>query len=284
MTKPIVKWAGGKTRLVDALLAHLPMDIGTYVEPFAGGAALFFGLADTVLAGTRRLRKAVLADHNPELMACYRAVKTDVEGVVQALGRYRYDRQLYYEVRRQRTDTMSDVERGARLLFLNRTCFNGLWRVNARGEFNVPFGSYKNPSLVRADNLRAAARALALADLKTGDFTKVTARLKAGDVVYFDPPYVPASPTANFTSYVQGGFGPADQARLAAEAKRLRDAGVCVVLSNADTPEARALYDGFTTRSVPMPRAISAHPRGRGSAPELLVLSAQPARPRRASR
>lgn len=269
MAKPIVKWVGGKARLLGALLPHVPDAIDTYVEPFAGGAALFFALASA--DGGPRFRRAILADQNAELVACYRAVQRDVEAVIRALGAYRYDRDLYYETRELDTSGMSDVERAARLLFLNRTCFNGLWRVNASGKFNVPFGRYENPRILDADGLREASRVLAKADIVHGDFARATKKLGAGDFVYFDPPYVPVSATANFTAYAKDGFGEADQARLAAELRRLRGRSVGVLLSNHDTPEARRLYEDFAVHVVHVKRPINSDIKKRGHAAELVV-------------
>ena len=168
MAKPIVKWAGGKHRLIGELQKYLPETIDTYVEPFAGGAALFFALASDERGP--RFKRAVLADRNEELVACYRAVKHDVAAVIDALGAYKYDRELYYQTRDLDTEAMSDVERAARLIFLNHTCFNGLWRVNASGKFNVPFGRYSNPRIVDAEGLREASRALAWAEILHVDF------------------------------------------------------------------------------------------------------------------
>jgi DNA adenine methylase len=271
--KPIVKWAGGKTRLLGELRRRLPGEIGTYVEPFAGGAALFFALASEVEEGDRKLERAILCDQNRELVACYRAVQTDVESVIEALGAYRYDRDLFYETREKDTSRMSDVERAARLLFLNRTCFNGLWRVNASGRFNVPFGRYKNPRICDEEGLREASRALARAEIHHGDFSSVLSGLRAGDFVYFDPPYAPVSKTAAFTDYAAGGFDAKDQARLVSELVRLREADVLAMLSNADTPETRALYENFAMEVVFAPRAINSDAAKRGDARELLVTS-----------
>ena len=268
--RPIVKWAGGKTRLLGALMKHVPRRIGTYAEPFMGGAALFFALADEK---PRRFERAILCDANAELVACYRAVQRDVAAVIEALGAYRYDRTLYYETRDRETANMSDVERAARLIFLNRTCYNGLWRVNPKGKFNVPFGRYRDPRICDPDALRAASRALAAATIRSGDFTTATQDLGGGDFVYFDPPYMPVSKTADFTSYAAGGFGPNDQARLVDDMRRLRRAGASVVLSNADTPETRALYKGFRTRFVAAPRPINSDKSKRGPARELVVIA-----------
>lgn len=273
--KPIVKWAGGKSRLLPALLPNVPKSIGTYAEPFAGGAALFFGLAGAAAIrlskSARPWKRAVLNDQNEELVACYRAVQGDVEALLEALRGYRYDRDLFYEVRDRDTRGMSDVERGARLIFLNRTCFNGLWRVNAAGKFNVPFGRYTNPKIVDEERLRAASRALANVDLRVGDFAAVTRSLGEGDFVYFDPPYVPVSKTAAFTAYDKSGFGEAEQARLAKELRRLKAAGVRAMLSNADTPETRELYAGLRVSIVRVARPINSDTSKRGDTAEVVV-------------
>ena len=217
MAKPIVKWAGGKTKLLEPLTQRVPTQIRTYAEPFAGGAALFFALADDP---SRTIERAVLADQNEDLVACYRAVRDDVEALLVALAAYKHDEDEYYRVRDRDPRGLDDAERGARLIYLNRTCFNGLWRVNRQGKFNVPFGRYTNPRIVDADGLRAASRALARTKLLAADFAEVTRDLGPGDFAYFDPPYVPVSKSASFTSYAREGFGPADQDRLLAELDR----------------------------------------------------------------
>jgi DNA adenine methylase len=269
--KPIVKWAGGKTRLLDELRKRVPTDVGTFVEPFAGGAALFFALAEDVAAHKRTMARAILADRNDELIACYRAVKNDVQAVIEALGAYKHDKELFYEVRARDTSTMSDVERGARLIFLNHTCFNGLWRVNSSGKFNVPFGNYKNPRILDKEALENASAAFQKVEFVGGDFTEATSALGPGDFVYFDPPYAPASTTADFTTYATGGFGANDQKRLVDELRRLRDAGVLVMLSNADTPDTREMYAEFNVIAVSAPRSINSDGNKRGLAAELLV-------------
>ena len=272
--RPIVKWAGGKSRLLPELRKHLPAEIRTYAEPFAGGAALFFSLAQDDLSGlrgARRFKQAILADQNEDLIACYRAVRDAVEDLIVALGEYRYEKELFYEVRDRDPHTMGDVERGARFVFLNRTCFNGLWRVNSKGKFNVPFGRYTNPKIADPVGLRAASKALQNVALEHADFSDVTAKLRAGDFVYFDPPYVPASDTADFTSYAVEGFGATEQARLVGELERLRTRGVFAMLSNADTPRTRALYKDFHFETVEAPRSINADGAKRGTATELIV-------------
>jgi DNA adenine methylase len=270
MAKPIVKWAGGKTKLLDPLLARVPTRIGTYVEPFAGGAALFFALADDP---SRSFERAVLADRNEDLIACYRTVRDEVEALIAALSGFRYDEDEYYRVRAEDGAAMPDLARAARMIFLNRTCFNGLWRVNKSGKFNVPFGRYDKPRIVDAVGLRAASRALAKAEIVSADFEDVTRSLGPGDFVYLDPPYVPVSKSASFTTYSAGGFGPADQERLVVELARLRASGVAAVLSNADTEATRELYRDFAIHLVTAPRAINSQAGGRGRVGELIVTS-----------
>jgi DNA adenine methylase len=270
MAKPILKWAGGKKRLLGELLPKLPTRIRTYAEPFAGGAALFFALESD---RSRSFDRAILADQNEELVACYRAVKGEVKDLIARLRDYTYDRDTYYLVRAEETAGRSDVERGARLIYLNHTCFNGLWRVNAAGKFNVPFGRYDNPRIVDEEGLLLASTALSRAEIVHADFAEVTAVLGAGDFAYFDPPYVPLTKTASFTAYATGGFGPKDQERLAAELGALRARGACAMLSNADTEAMRALYRGFAVHSVMAPRAINSNAKKRGAVRELLVTS-----------
>jgi DNA adenine methylase len=265
---PIVKWAGGKTRLLPALRRLIPAKIATYVEPFAGGAALFYELANEGL-----FERAILADRNADLVACYRAVRDDVERLIVALGAYKYDKDLFYEVRDRDPSKLDDFERGARFLFLNRTCFNGLWRVNASGKFNVPFGRYKNPRIIDHAGLRAASAALAKAEVRNADFADVVRKLRPGDFAYFDPPYVPISKTSDFTAYAEGGFGPEDQERLVATFRELEARGVPAMISNADTDETRALYKGFAVHQVEAPRTINADPSKRGFTTELIVLN-----------
>ncbi len=271
LVKPIVKWAGGKSRLLGELLERVPRRVRTYAEPFAGGAALFFALASERARGVRSFERAILNDSNEELVACYRAVQRDVGAVIDALGSFRHDRELFYEVRAQDTRGMNDVARAARFVFLNRTCFNGLWRVNSGGRFNVPFGKYKNPRILDPEALRAASAALADAEIRSSDFAAVTRDLGRGDFVYLDPPYVPVSRTASFTAYAKDGFAPADQERLARELRAMKRRGVKAMLSNADTPVTRELYDGLACHVIRAPRSISCDGATRGDAGELVV-------------
>ena len=272
--RPFLKWAGGKTKLLPELVHRLPREMRIYAEPFCGGGALFFALAEERKNHRRSFERAILADRNEELVVTYNAIKTDVGGVVDALRPYVYDRDLFYDTRKKDPKALPPVERAARLIFLNRTCFNGLWRVNSKGEFNVPFGRYKNPTICDEPTLRAASEALQNATIVHADFAEVTRELGGGakvDFVYFDPPYAPVSDTADFTAYAAGGFGIEEQRRLARELAALRDRGVMAMLSNADTPEMRALYNEFEVHVVAAPRAINSDAAKRGATAELLV-------------
>ena len=260
----------------------------TYAEPFCGGGAMFFALA---AEPERRFERALLADKNAELVSLYQAIKVDVEPLIDRLRGYQDDylrldddarRAHFYTVRALTTEAMTTVERGARLLFLNKTCFNGLWRVNAAGQFNVPFGKYASPRILDVDVLRAAHEALEVAEIRLADFAELTRELRRGDFAYFDPPYVPVSKTANFTAYASVRFGPADQERLATELAVLRKRGVSAMLSNASTDEMRALYagHGFFVHTIQAARAINSDPSKRGDVSELVVTTYETGEPR----
>jgi DNA adenine methylase len=279
-SRPVVKWAGGKRRLLDRLLSRLPKGrFETYAEPFCGGGAMFFALA---AEPERRFDRALLADKNAELVLLYEAIKSDVEALIDRLRGYQDDhlardpegrRAHFYAVRALDTAKMTSVERGARLLFLNKTCFNGLWRVNAAGHFNVPFGRYAKPRILDVKVLRAAHEALALATVRCADFAAVTRKLGKDDFVYFDPPYVPVSKTSSFTSYASDGFGPEEQERLASELARLKARGVRAMLSNAGTAEGVALYEkhAFHVEKIRAARMINSDATKRGDVDELIV-------------
>ena len=257
--RPVVKYAGGKTRLVPELVARLPARFGRYFEPFAGGAALFFRLAP---------ERAVLGDSNADLIAMYAALATRVDAVIRHLRRHR-DRhgEAHYLATRARWNARAGdaADRAAMLLYLNKTCFNGLWRVNRAGEHNVPFGRYPafEPD---ASNLRAAAAALAQAELRAGDFQAALYDARAGDLVYVDSPY-----DGTFGAYTTAGFGDAHQAELAFVVRTLAARGVMVMASNADTPRVRALYAGLRLDVVTCGRAISCDGGKRGAVDEVIV-------------
>jgi DNA adenine methylase len=237
-----------------------------------GGGALFFGLAAEV---ERPGRWAVLSDLNPRLVRTYVAVRDQVDALVDRLREHEQanSRDHFEEMRAWNVDQIDDdVDVAAWFIYLNKTAYNGLYRVNRKGQFNAPWGRYDRPAICDAENLRACSRALQGAEVRCEGFESVLLRARPGDFVYFDPPYVPASDTASFTSYTAEGFDQAAQERLRDVALALKDRGVQVLLSNSDTETCRALYQpSFRQRTVLMPRAINSAAAGRGAVPELLV-------------
>lgn len=265
--RPFLKWAGGKTRLLGVLSELLPDEIETYYEPFLGGASLFYHLAQQ-----GRFRHAVLNDCNPELVNCYRVVRDFVPELVEQLGALQVSKEIFEELRGIDPTSLSPVRRAARMIYLNKTGFNGLYRVNRLGRFNVPWGDYKSPKVVDEGNLRACSHVLnGAATLLDGDFVEAVGKAKAGDVVYFDPPYVPLSPTASFKAYTKDGFTLNDQQRLAICVRELASKGVLVLVSNSDTPTVRELYAGFEIHVARMRRNISSKGDGRGPVDEVIV-------------
>lgn len=263
VAQPFVKWAGGKTSLLPELLRRVPPQFGVYYEPFLGGGALFFAL---------RPARAVLGDINEDLISAYLEVRDDPDGLMRALDRYDYDRDVYYRVRSLSTAGLDRQARAARFLYLNRTCYNGLYRVNRRGEFNVPMGRYRRPlRLYDPAVLRAASAALAHAEILLASFDRSVTTAQPGDFVYLDPPYWPLASTASFTRYSPNGFSENDQKWLKALVDRLTERGVHVLLSNSDTPFTRWLYAEYHVETVRAPRAINSAPDGRGAVSELLV-------------
>jgi len=279
--RPFVKWAGGKGQLLPELSRRLPRRFRRYHEPFVGGGALFFHLHN----GGQLRDGAILSDYNPELVLCYQVVRDDVEALIATLKqheRHRLDRSYFLEIRgwdrQPGFEQRHPVERAARTIFLNRTCYNGLYRLNNKGQFNAPFGYYKNPLICDPENMRAASVALRRVELNGGDFGDVAARAEPGDLVYFDPPYVPVSATASFTHYTGQTFGPDDQRRLAHLFDSLMERSVYVMLSNSHTPLSRELYaaHAVSTSVVFASRKINCDGRKRGNVEELIVCSYKP--------
>lgn len=263
---PIVKWAGGKTRLLDELIARVPPAFGRYYEPFAGGAALFFRLAPA---------RALLTDANAALIGMYHAVRDEVDGVIRNLRRHQkaHGKDYYYRVRARwnRGRFAPGPARAAAFIYLNKTCFNGLYRVNRDGEFNVPMGRYTDPTICDPEALRFAHSMLAGVEIRCARYEGVVATASRGDFVYFDPPYAPLTPTANFTSYTAEKFGVDDQRALARLARRLAARGCHVMLSNSDTPLVRELYDGFQIDRVRCARSINSDAAKRRGIYEVII-------------
>ena len=271
IAKPPLKWVGGKTKLLPELVARMPKTYGRYHEPFVGGGALFFHLAPA---------RASLSDMNGALIRTYRGLARDVDGVIDHLKAHKYrhggDAVYYYAVRDDWNSHRWQGEAAAEaaaFIYLNKTCFNGLWRENRKGEFNVPRGDYTDPAIYDADNLRAAALLLASAELRSMSFQLSWDAAREGDFVYCDPPYDPVSETSNFTSYVKDAFGKDKQRELADVARKLRDRGAYVMLSNNDTPFVRELYADFCVDNVKCARSINSKGDKRGAVDEVIVTS-----------
>lgn len=264
--RPLLKWAGGKTQLLPHLLHRVPNSFGRYIEPFLGGGALFFSMQP---------RLSFLSDCNQELINCFQVAQSEVEALIEELKQYRYEKEMYYAVREldRRADfgKLSRIQRAARLIYLNKTCFNGLYRVNSKGQFNVPFGSYTDPTILDAENLRACSAALKGAVIQSGNFEQVLEIAQQGDFVYFDPPYAPVSDTADFTSYSKEGFDDSAQELLLLVCLQLNQRGVKWMVSNSNVPLIRELYRGFTIEPVGASRAINSKGSKRGAVVELII-------------
>lgn len=267
---PFLKWVGGKRQLLPHLLHFLPHDVlrGCYYEPFIGGGALLFAL---------RPSSAVINDANAELINAYRVVKTHPEEVIGLLRRYVNTEECFYRVRaldRQPGYRRLDpIVRASRFIYLNKTCYNGLYRVNRAGEYNVPFGRYKVPHIFQEEQILAVSSYLrqARVEILSGDYAEALRGVTREDFVYLDPPYHPLSASANFTSYVSGGWGERDQLRLKLECDRLNALGVRFMLSNSCTPFILELYRGYVVVKVSAKRSINSNGRGRGPVDEVLI-------------
>jgi DNA adenine methylase len=267
--RPFLKWAGGKGQLLNDLIGriHQARPFGRYHEPFVGGGALFFELMRT-----RKIEgSAYLSDSNPHLIAAYIGVRDHVEEVVALLEKHagRHCRDHYYSVRAQAP--LDRPAQAARIIYLNRTCYNGLYRENSKGLFNVPIGRYVNPMICDSENLRAASTALQAARLDVRAFESVLDVAESGDLVYFDPPYHPISKTSSFTGYHKNGFGEQDQRKLAAVFAALDRKSVKVLLSNSKTDFVEKLYAGFRIEEVYATRSVNSRADRRGKISEALV-------------
>lgn len=273
MARPFLKWAGGKAKLAPRILDGAPAAFDRYFEPFAGAAAVFFALDG-------RPRVSILNDANQDLIETFAVLRDDPAGLVGELGGLaagylagdpEQRRAFYYAVRA--TSPGAPLGRAARFIFLNRTCYNGLFRVNASGGFNVPHGRYRNPRILDEALLAGASRALQGAELRCEDFATVCADARPGDFVYLDPPYHPLSATASFTGYTRADFGRADQGRLRDVFEEMTRRGVAAALSNSDHEFTRQLYGGlgYGIEVVAMSRAINSRGSARAPVPELLI-------------
>jgi DNA adenine methylase len=269
---PFLKWAGGKSQLLPPLLAAVKEfgHFGAYHEPFLGGGALFFGLWHQGLFATRR---ALLSDTNPKLVETWQVVRDQPEALIRCLQDHaaQHDEAHFYAVRE--ADPATPVERAARIVYLNRTCFNGLYRENSKGRFNVPYGRYAKPTICDEANLLAASKTLAEAEIEARSFESVFEKVAPDDLVYFDPPFVPLSTSSSFVAYTKGGFGEQDQIRLSLVFRELAARGVHVLLSNSMTDLVRCLYAGFRIEALQATRNVNCKAELRGPIAEALVRS-----------
>lgn len=267
---PILKWVGGKRQLLDEIMPLIPKNCSTYVEPFLGGGAVFFELQP---------KKAIINDFNEELVNVYLSVRDSCEELIGLLGIHeaKHSEAYYYKIRSLDRDagypSLPSVEKAARILYLNKTCYNGLYRVNAAGQFNTPFGKYKNPSIYDAEAIRAMSKYLQRKSIsiRQGDYRLALKGLRKGAFVYLDPPYLPISSSSSFTGYTEGGFSYDQQVELKKECDKLRKKGIAFLQSNSDCKEIRELYKGYEIRTVRAKRSINSNAEKRGEINEVLI-------------
>lgn len=272
LVAPVVKWVGGKRQLLPEIKKYSPKKYNTYFEPFVGGGAVLFELQP---------KNAIVNDINKELINLYSVIQNNVDDLIEKLSdteSYSNTSDCYYRVREldrepQKYNKMTGVDRAARILYLNKTCYNGLYRVNSMGEFNSPFGSYKNPNIVNSITLKAVSKYFNESNIKflNGDFEKTVKTAKKDDFVYFDPPYAPISKTSNFTGYNENGFGENEQIRLKELCDTLDKKGVKFLLSNSDCEFIRELYKDYNIVTIKAKRTINSNANNRGAISEVLI-------------
>jgi DNA adenine methylase len=268
---PVVKWVGGKRQLISEIDKYLPSNYSTYYEPFLGGGAVLFHLQP---------HKAVVNDINEELMNLYQVIKDNVEDLIEDLKKHKNEPDYFYKIREldrdiQKYNELTPVERASRIHYLNKTCYNGLFRVNSQGQFNVPFGRYKNPNIVNETTLRAVSNYFNTANIifKCCDFEEAVKGCRKGSFIYFDPPYDPISDTSSFTGYDKGGFGKTEQKRLKDLCDNLNKRGVKFLLSNSQTQFILDLYKDYRIEIVQAKRTINSKGNKRGEVNEVLVMN-----------
>lgn len=265
-TYPIVKWAGGKRQLLFEIQKNMPKSYNRYFEPFIGGGAVFF---------ETQPKNAYISDINEELVNLYSVIQNTPNDLIDDLYRHENSKEYFLKIRgidrESKYKKWSAVQKASRFIYLNRTCFNGLYRVNSKGEFNVPFGNYSNPRIVDSENILNCSQILQKTEIKCADFSEILKYAKKGDFVYFDPPYVPLSDTSSFTSYTKEGFDIDMQFKLRDVCDELDSKGVKFLLSNSDTKIINELYLSYNIKKVFASRAINANAAGRGKITEVLV-------------
>ena len=266
---PFIKWAGGKKQLLEQINKYLPQKYNKYLEPFAGGGALFFYLLPN---------KAILIDNNKELINCYRVIQNIIGELINSLKKHKNEKDYFYKIRSldripEEFKKLSSVERASRTIFLNKCCFNGLYRVNSKGEFNVPFGKYENPKFCDEENLLTVNKVLKDIQIINGDFKECLELAEKDDFIYFDPPYQPISTTANFTSYTKENFNKEDQMRLFKVYEELDNRGCKVMLSNSYNDFILELYKNYDVKIVHARRSINSDASRRGQIKEVLIIN-----------
>ena len=259
---PFLKWAGGKTQLLDELIKRVPQTFNTYYEPFIGGGALYFAIAPS---------SAVIADINDDLVNVYEIVRDNPEELLEALSTYKNDKVFYYDVRSQDQNALNPIDRAARLIYLNRTCFNGLYRVNKSGQFNVPFAAYKNPNIIQTDRIMAASNTLKGTQVFYASFEEVLIGAGRGDFIYLDPPYYPIDVYSDFKRYNKEQFYKEDHQKLADLYDELTQRGCYVMLSNSDTEFTRELFKKWRVDTIYAKRMINSDAAKRGKVAEIIV-------------
>ena len=271
LVAPVVKWVGGKRQIINEIMKHVPVSFTTYYEPFLGGGALLFELQP---------QKAVVNDINHELINLYEVIKDNVEELIKHLKTHKNEKEYFYKIReldrkKDEYSKLTPVQRASRIIYLNKTCYNGLFRVNKAGEFNTPFGNYKNPNIVNEITLMAVSEYFNQAKIRfcSLDFTVVLKGVRKGAFVYFDPPYDPVSDTASFTGYNRSGFDRKEQIRLKETCDKLDQKGVEFLLSNSATDFIKDLYKEHRIEIVQAKRPINSNANKRGEIDEVLVMN-----------
>jgi len=266
---PFLKWAGGKRQLISQMNKYFPRNFNKYIEPFVGGGAVLFYL---------RPKFSIIMDINKELINCYKVIKNNVKELIELLKTHKNDKDYYYNIRALDRDDekfvkLSDIEKASRMIYLNRCCYNGLYRVNSKGQFNVPFGKYKNPNFCDEENLLAVNKALQNVKTIHGSFELCLDYAEKDDFVYFDPPYYPISKTSSFTSYTKESFGKDSQNRLYNVFKSLNERGCKLMLSNSFNEYIKSLYQEYRIITLDARRAINCNAAKRGNINVLLILN-----------
>ena len=269
LVTPVLKWVGGKRQLLPEIRKRIPKKYKVYYEPFLGGGAVLFDLQP---------KKAIVNDLNSELINVYKTIKSFPTELVEELRKFSNDEETFYNIRnidRDKTkyQELSNIQKAARIIYLNKACFNGLYRVNNAGEFNSPFGRYKNPNIVNDKTIYAVSKYFNTADItfKNGDFEECIKEIQKDSFVYLDPPYDPISKTSNFTGYNQGGFSDEEQIRIKNMCDRLNENGIKFLLSNSATPFIKELYKDYIIDIVSAKRSVNSKADKRGEIEEVLI-------------